>query len=408
MIYAEYATRVPIAGKKQCSRADQHWKRQKPVSAAMSPSQNSPPSVTRFFVWWGQELVGLLPSSLMRSDLKSPPRIMVGIEKDGFRLLDQRPLIRETGDDQGLRVRDLPALLAILSGPTKKGAATTIGLRLPFSSCYARQVELPPASPTQTAQMLALDLERNSPFKAADIWTAHLAQPELTSTAKQPIQHLIIKRAETSAIIASLAAQNITVVWLDCWNAQGAAPLPVNFLAANFAPAPVTRRAKAQLFALIATALLLSASAAYLWIDQHETALATLKRDTAQLKAKAQSARDARAKSKIQFDEFAALQKLHDDYSSKTLVLNELTILLPDTAWVSDLKIEGANLELTGLAQSAANVVRILERSSTFSDVSLASAVTFDQRNNQERFSLRLRLRGALDATGGKSKEQPE
>jgi general secretion pathway protein L len=374
----------------------------------MAPSRDSPLSLTGFFVWWGRELAGLVPSSRLGGDLKASPRIIVSIEKDGFRLLDQRPRIQDASDSQVLPIRDLPSLLAVLTSLPRKDAATTIGLRLPFANCYARQVELPPASPTQTAQMLALDLERNSPFKVADIWTAHLAQPEWTSTAKQPVQHLIVKRAETSAIIASLAAQNITVVWLDCWNAQGTAPLPVNFLAADFAPAPATPRAKAQLSALIATAVLLSASAAYLWIDRHETALTSLKRDTAQLKAKAQSARDALAKSKTQFDDLMALQKLHDDYSSKTLILNELTTLLPDTAWVSDLKIEGPNLELTGLAQSAANVVRILERSSTFSDVSLASAVTFDQRNNQERFSLRLRLRGALDAAIAKPKEQPE
>jgi general secretion pathway protein L len=374
----------------------------------MAPSKDSPLSITGFFVWWGQELADLMPSSRSRGELKSPPRVVVCIEKDGFRLFDQRPRRSDTQPSQPDPIRNLPALLESLRRLPKKDATTTIGLRLPFTSCYARQVDLPPAGPTQTAQMLALDLERNSPFKSAEIWTAHLSQPELNKAGKQPVQHLIVKRADTSAIISSLAAQNITVVWLDCWNAEGSAPLPVNFLAADFAPPPATPRAKAQLFALIATALLLSASAAYLWIDRHETALASLKRDTAQLKAKAQSARDALAKSKTQFDEFAALQKLHDDYNSKTLILNELTTLLPDTAWVSDLKIEGPSLELTGLAQSAADVVRILERSSTFSDVSLASAVTFDQRNNQERFSLRLRLRGAVDATNAKPKELPE
>lgn len=374
----------------------------------MAPSQNSPLSITGFFVWWGQELSGMLPSSRFLGDLKSPPRIIVSIDKDGFRLLDQRPRRSDAQDSQIASILDLPALLDSLRRLPKKNTAATIGLRLPFTRCYARQVELPPAGPDQTARMLALDLERNSPFKAAEIWTAHLSQPDLNKAGKQPVQQLIVKRAETAATIAALAAQNISVVWLDCWNAQGTAPLPVNFLAADFAPPPASPSAKAQLFALIATALLLSASAAYLWIDQHEAALGNLKRNTAQLKAKAQTARDALAKSKTQFDELAALQKLHDDYNSKTLILNELTTLLPDTAWVSDLKIEGPSLELTGLAQSAADVVRTLERSNTFSDVSLASAVTFDQRTNQERFSLRLRLRGALDVTNAKPKELPE
>ena len=74
-------------------------------------------------------------------------------------------------------------------------------------------------------------------------------------------------------------------------------------------------------------------------------------------------------------------------------ILEELARILPDTAWLTDLRIEGDTVEISGLSTSAANLLPVLERSPHFVDAALAAPLTLDPREDKERFSLRVRVR---------------
>lgn len=348
-----------------------------------------------FFNWWGHELAGVLTGVRPRVAQRQIPRLVVSIERDGFQLIDGRtprarsmlPIIEQ--------FQNVVELLASLEKKARSGAQTAIGVRLPWSACFVRNVELPTVDETHVASLLALDLERNSPFLLSDIRTAHLPDPSRANPGKLALRQLIVKRADSEPLIARINDLGLAVISLDCWNEDGSAALPVNFLATDAEPPHATTRAKAMLAILAGAAVILTVSAALLLIDRHQQALSDIQTRTAQLTAKAQASRNALAKSKAQFADLSALQRLRDDYVSKAYALNELTKLLPDQVWLTDLKIEGTSIDITGFAASTSNVVRILERSSTFGDVSMTNAVTFDQREDRERFSLRMKLRTA-------------
>jgi general secretion pathway protein L len=73
-------------------------------------------------------------------------------------------------------------------------------------------------------------------------------------------------------------------------------------------------------------------------------------------------------------------------------IIEELTATVPDDAWISDLRIDGDTVELTGFAKSAAALVPRLENAPLFADVLLTSPVVLDNNEDKERFSMRLRL----------------
>jgi Tfp pilus assembly protein PilN len=76
-----------------------------------------------------------------------------------------------------------------------------------------------------------------------------------------------------------------------------------------------------------------------------------------------------------------------DDRRRVTIVLRELTEVIPESAYLSTFRVRGDRVELEGFAKSASDLVPQLEKSRHFRDAQFTSPVTKVQ-NNQERFSL--------------------
>jgi general secretion pathway protein L len=70
-------------------------------------------------------------------------------------------------------------------------------------------------------------------------------------------------------------------------------------------------------------------------------------------------------------------------------VLNETTRLIPDGDWLTELRISGDELQLSGFAVSSFALVGALERSPFFKGASFRSPVTRDAKTERERFSIR-------------------
>ena len=142
----------------------------------------------------------------------------------------------------------------------------------------------------------------------------------------------------------------------------------------------------------------LAASGVFLVIDSFETALQDLQAQTERQKTKAKAARETLVRSQTAFAEIENLNKLRSETVTKLSVIEELTRLLPDTAWVTDLKIDGATIDISGFAKSAATLVPLLERSALFADATPTAPLTFDQREDKDRFAIRVHIRKVVAA----------
>jgi general secretion pathway protein L len=78
--------------------------------------------------------------------------------------------------------------------------------------------------------------------------------------------------------------------------------------------------------------------------------------------------------------------------------LEELTRLLPDGAWVTDLKMDANTVEIAGLASSSTSLIPLLERSTAFTDATSTASLTFDPREEKERYAIRARIRSSAPA----------
>ena len=83
---------------------------------------------------------------------------------------------------------------------------------------------------------------------------------------------------------------------------------------------------------------------------------------------------------------------------SKIAILHELTQLLPSTVWIWNFKYTGKEIEISGFADSATDLIPLLDKSPFFERVELSGPITKERMmrgsevKEKERFKIKARL----------------
>jgi general secretion pathway protein L len=345
-------------------------------------------SAARFFEWWRDELLALIPQWLLADTDAS---IVLAQVDGGFQIVAAASPRGRGGEAAPVLSR--PQALAALAEMAASRKGGTVGLRLPFSQCFERRVELPKVARNDLRRMLNFDLERATPFRLGDVYTACLPTGEAGAKGKQRLRQLVIKREAIDPLIADVKAAGLEPAFVDCWHSTPASGLPVNFLEADEPKRSSVARLVTGPWALAALVLLLAGLASVLSLSRYEAALAEVNSETAKLRIQAAAVRDAMERSGAAVADLARLQHMKLRQVPAVEVLEELSRLLPDSVWLTDLRIEGDAVDIAGLAKSGAALPPLFVSSALFADAALTAPVTLDQREDKERFSLRIRLK---------------
>ncbi|NWG04113.1 MAG: pilus assembly protein PilM [Syntrophaceae bacterium] len=98
--------------------------------------------------------------------------------------------------------------------------------------------------------------------------------------------------------------------------------------------------------------------------------------------------------------EIVEFEKIRSGEVSKGELLRELTQLLPSTVWIWNLKYNGKEIELSGYADSASDLISLLDKSPLFEKVEFLAPVTKERQTKpegekeKERFRIKARLEG--------------
>jgi len=372
------------------------------MAAIAQSLQATGDGVVHFLRWWREELAGLVPQ---RVRARSAAKIIICSGQDGYRVLET-----VGGKLRPARAgADLSALdaVTVASQLAKANPAAQIGIRVPFASCFVRQVELPRNAQEDAARILELDLERATPFKLKDVYCAALVEEDQDRGPRVRVRHLMIKRPSVEPLVGELSAAGTPVDFIDCWDERDGQPLPVNFLATQQQSAAARGRRLSFSRILWLLLALLGLSAIVLANARYQTALETVEGRVAQARTQATSVRRALDTSEAALTEIGQLQNLKLSTTPTVAVIDALTKLLPDSVWLTDLRLENGVLDITGLAKSGAALLPLFEHSPLFADAAMASGVNFDPQENKERFSLRVRVRQAgVEAAASDSQEK--
>ncbi len=301
----------------------------------------------------------------------------------------REPSLRELGQlpaapDLGAGADPLAAVL------DPKVAELPRWLLLPATLGLRRRLLLPAAAAERLHDVLAFEIDRQTPFAAGSAAFDARVLGRRDSDGQLDVELVALPRASLQARLEALGPLAATLSGVDLADGAGT-PLGVNLLPL----AQRNQRADPQRgwnWALALVAVL--ALAAGLWqvlgnrraaADAFEQSIEARAKDAQRAAAQRQKLVDA-----VEGQKF--LEQSRGGRPTTVEVLDELSRRLPDNTFLEKLAIEGDRLLLIGLSSEASALVGRLEGSKLWRAPALTGALQPDPRSGRDRFTLTAEL----------------
>ena len=359
-----------------------------------------------FLRWWGDELLGLLPPR-SRGWFKSGAHWHL-LQHDGvqwtLRRAGQPQPLATWADALDARLQQA-ALASALHGVDREDLR--LALLLPPAVVLRRTLALPLAARHSLPQVLAFEMDRQTPFTAAQVYFAarELAAP--AAAGRLQAELVVVTRDTLDPLLARLTTLGIAIDAVDL--AVGDDRLGVNLLPPEQAPHRPRPRRRLNLALAAAAALLLVLLLAQ-WLHNRQAVLAQMQATVESMRGEAQQV--AALRQQLQDNAGAAgfLARRKQNAVSRLAVLADITRRLPDSAWLERFSIDNTGqLGMQGQSLQAVKLLDALKDSRLITDASFQGSIQPDPTTGKERFYLTAQLRrpataqpaGATSPAGG-------
>lgn len=348
----------------------------------------------RFFSWWGRELLACLPERWRAFVSDRSESLLVGATPEAF------VVWRERGDairECGRIARDLPAEAQAEQFRQMRDAIEDPNARTVFcidgDRVLTRVLSLPAATTDNLAQVLAFEMDRQTPFKADQVYFDSRVVGQDASGRNAQVELVLIPRERLDAELASLPGGAAHVDGVDAWKgAAGAARRHVNLLP----PDKRTRRRDLRL----PLNLGLAAAAVILLVLNMDESLANrasaLEAMRTEVDDAAKQAKQVAALKKTLTDSISGANFLSDrKRKGPTTVglIDDITRRMPLDTYLERLQIENKTVQLQGQATEAAKLIALLGASPCLGNPGFQGQVQPDPRSGKERFQINADLK---------------
>jgi general secretion pathway protein L len=325
----------------------------------------------------GEALRSLVPYRLTAWLARDPGDAVVAVDANGLAALVSQIGSQRLGADPTEDFRRLA------------GPAAVLTITVPSTRAMVRVLSLPRAALTRLDDVLALDLERATPFKRGDVFSAaHLIA---TSDRVVEIAHVAIKRAPLDPLFDAATRATLPVKAVRLADGPYAR---LNLL-------PVSSRQRSRLTRWLRAATLFIAGGLVglglgfgglmLWRLQDAITIAEAEQMRLAAAVSALRRQTQDADSALLEARFARVRRLEQPLV--TSLWEELSQRLPNNTWLTELRIDDATIAIEGQSTNAADLVALLSRSPSFSSATFAAPITRDPQRGTERFQIRLTRR---------------
>jgi general secretion pathway protein L len=248
---------------------------------------------------------------------------------------------------------------------------------------------LPAAAEDNLRQVLSFEMDRQTPFKADQIYFDSRVLGRDASGRNLNVELVLLPRAQLDQAIGALppsAAGSIDGV--DAWRADaGGRRLGINLL-------PQERRARRRDVRLPLNLGLAALAAILLIVNMNESLAnraAAVDAMRAEVEKSNNEARQVAALRKTLADSVAGANFLTDKKRNNPLtvaLLDDLSRRLPEDTYLERLQIEGGKAQLQGQSKEAAKLIALIGASDCLANPSLQGQIQPDPRTGKERFQI--------------------
>jgi general secretion pathway protein L len=345
--------------------------------------------------WWLNEFLGLFPARIAQRMMDPRHRNLLIRPQDSSIVCQLRNeaggVLSETELPQA---NDIGSAIASLLRKHRLSAEdVAVGIEVPAETIFRREILLPHEARAALPTIAMQDLSRKTPFHLDDIYHDYVAIP---SGKKIAVSQWLIKRAfvEDAARPLGIGPAEITFV--------EAAPSEDNGPAIRLRLRSIPTQASWLLKALIGltiTGILLLGLAAVFETQRQQDVLDELAGQLVTARKQAQQVRSTLDKVQQERNTLDQLRSRKWKAATTLDVWEELSRVLPDHAWLTELRItESADgkerkVVMTGFSAAAADLVALIDKSALFQDVALTAPIAIDPIEQRERFVLQATIR---------------
>jgi general secretion pathway protein L len=259
-------------------------------------------------------------------------------------------------------------------------------LLLPAAMVLRRVLTLPSAALDNLRTVLGFELDRQTPFKPDQVTYDSRVLAHETGARQVPVELALVPRERLRQVLDEIGPVASDLSGVDAGGADGV-PLGYNFLPAEQRRSGSHARLWLHL-GLIAFSAFCLLLAMHRLIDNRAEAVAALgsesekQHDGARVAARLRSTLEEAATAA----NFLAVEKARQP--SMVLLLNELSVLLPDDTWLERMNFSRGEVSLAGQSGQAAKLVEILQGSTLLRNPALSGPIQPDARSGKDRFNI--------------------
>jgi general secretion pathway protein L len=340
--------------------------------------------LSAFFAWWWGELAGLLPRGLSPDRRRRRRLLVLALDGSGASLSQgsgagRRPIGRSELDEPG----PLKAQIAKEFGRRRQTV-----VRLAPQHGLRKSLELPAAARNDLDHLLRFEMDRLTPFRADEVLFAHRIESVDPQGRRLRVELQLAPKAVVEAAQDDARRLGLMPVRVELGDADRADQ------ALDLLPDERARRSGMSRLnrALALLAVLLAAAAVGIPLYERRSTAADLEAEVAAAREAAEASLELRERLErlSAATDFLAAEKVRVPLAS--LILAEVTRVVPDQAYLSQLDWRDGTLQLEGLAEAATALVGLLDGSPMFGTPQFRSPVTPDRRTELERFHVAIEL----------------
>ncbi|MCF6263962.1 MAG: PilN domain-containing protein [Xanthomonadales bacterium] len=347
----------------------------------------------RFWHWWMAELRALLPASWRARLLAEarPLQIMPltgPAEETTYQFLtdNDHQLELAASSDPELVQQQVQQLLldAELENPEKV-------LFLANSAVLQTEVNLPLAAEGRIRQALEFDLDRQTPFRNSDVYFDYRINRRDKTHNQLHLQLYLVPRPLVVEQIQLLQKMGVEINRVAIAGDTRTQEQQLNLLPEEMRAVRVDKKARfnhillAVVLVLLAVAMLQSIHVREQYVEELETAIASVSKEARMVSNMRKQIVDAR-------EAAGFLAKRETEYPEDIEVIAELTRILNKDTWVQRLIIKDGEIRVQGLSVEAQRLIRDINASPYFIAAAFLGTTQYDSRAKRERFNLSAKL----------------
>jgi len=338
--------------------------------------------VREFFTWWVGQLAELLPSELRRSAIGAGDALII------TPIGPLGPGIEAVAADLRRNGKEIPlghfALGAVGLAELPRSVDRTAVLRLGEADVLGKSVSLPLAAERELDQVLAFEMDRETPFNPEEVYWNHRVTAADRQTGRLSVRLLLLPKAKLDPLLTDLAA-----VGIRPWRVElGDGPDRGFFVPLNGDGNRAHPAANRLLWPVAACCAAFAIAAVVTPFVRQEQRLAALDREITVSRAAAADAESLRQEIDRLSGSAGFIESERDKAGRPLAVLAAATRILPDDTYLTEMELRQRKLTLSGRSAGAARLIGALAADGEFRNPGFSAPVTRLEALRTELFTI--------------------